>query len=113
MLTGSSLTLGDVATVDGGAATVSSRVSDAEFSSKNELGSFNGSIYTAGDRAGTDEIAIRSRDLDLTGSAQIHVVDTLTSLTVSRASSTSPPHRPHAGGRGERPAGRLRLLLVP
>ena len=90
VLTGSSLTLGDVAAVDGGAATVSSRVSDAEFSSKNELGSFNGSIYTAGDRAGTDEIAIRSRDLDLTGSAQIHVVDTLTSLTVSRAGSTSP-----------------------
>ena len=89
-LTGSSLTLGDVAAVDNGGVTVSRRVSDAEFSSKDELGSFNGSIYTAGDRAGTDEIAIRSRDLDLKGSAQIHVVDTLTSLTISRAGSTSP-----------------------
>lgn len=90
VLTSSSLTLGDVAAVDNGGATVSRRVSDAEFSSRDELGSFNGSIYTAGDRAGTDEIAIRSRDLDLKGSAQIHVVDALTSLTVSRAGSTSP-----------------------
>lgn len=90
VLTGSSLPLGDVAAVDSGAATVSSRVSDAEFSSQNGLGSFNGSIYTAGDRAGTDEIAIRSRDMDLKGSAQIHVVDALTSLTVSKAGGTSP-----------------------
>ena len=90
VLTGSALTLGDVAAVDNGGATVSRRVSDAEFSSKDELGSFNGSIYTAGDKAGTDEIAIRSRGLDLKGSAQIHVVDTLTSLTISRAGSTSP-----------------------
>lgn len=90
VLTGSSLPLGNVAAVDSGAATVSSRVSDAEFSSQNGLGSFNGSIYTAGDRAGTDEIAIRSRDMDLKGSAQIHVVDALTSLTVSKAGGTSP-----------------------
>ena len=51
VLAGSSVTLGDVAALDGSASTVSSRVSDAVFTSEDGLGSFNGGVYTAGTRA--------------------------------------------------------------
>ncbi len=90
VLAGSSVTLGEVSALDQAAATVKSRVSDVEFTSEDELGTFNGGVYTAGMRPGTDTIKLRSRDLDVTGTAQIHVVDSLTELTVTRTGSTAP-----------------------
>ena len=45
-------------------------------------------IYTAGSDAGTDTLELWSPDLDVEGTAQIHVVDHLTGLTVSRENST-------------------------
>ena len=89
VLAGSSVTLGDVAALDGSASTVSSRVSDAVFTSEDGLGSFNGGVYTAGTRAGTDTISIESPSLGISGTAQIHVVTALSDLTVTRAGSSS------------------------
>ena len=89
VLSGSSVTLGDVAALDQGADTVSSRVSDAVFTSTTGLGSFNGGVYTAGNTAGTDTIRIDSPSLGISGSAQIHVVNSLSDLTVTRAGSNA------------------------
>lgn len=89
VLAGSSVTLGDVVSVNDGAKTVNSRVSDAQFTSGSGLGTFNGSVYTAGSTAGTDTIEIYSPSLGLTGTAQIHVVSALSQLTVTKAGSSS------------------------
>ena len=89
VLAGSSVTLGDVAALDGSASTVSSRVSDAVFTSEDGLGSFNGGVYTAGSQAGTDTISIESPSLGISGTAQIHVVTALSDLTVTREGSSS------------------------
>lgn len=89
VLAGSSVTLGDVVSVNDGAKTVDSRVSDAQFTSGSGLGSFNGSVYTAGAKGGTDTIQIYSPSLGLSGTAQIHVVTALSQLSVTKAGSTS------------------------
>ena len=105
MLTGSSLPLGDVAAVDSGAATVSSRVSDAGVLPPRTGWAPSTAASTP---PGTGRGPMRSPSApgtwDLKGSAQIHVVDALTSLTVSKAGGTS-PHLSLAEGWGERPAG--------
>ena len=64
-------------------------MSDAVFTSEDGLGSFNGGVYTAGTRAGTDTISIESPSLGISGTAQIHVVTALSDLTVTRAGSSS------------------------
>lgn len=89
VLAGSSVTLGDVVSVNSGAKTVDSRVSDAQFTSGSGLGSFNGGVYTAGSKGGTDTIQIYSPSLGLSGTAQIHVVTALSQLTVTKAGSSS------------------------
>lgn len=89
VLAGSSVTLGDVVSVNDGAKTVNSRVSDAQFTSGSGLGSFNGSVYTAGAKGGTDTIEIYSPSLGLSGTAQIHVVTALSQLNVTKAGSSS------------------------
>lgn len=89
VLAGSSVTLGDVVSVNDGAKTVDSRVADAQFTSGSGLGSFNGSVYTAGTKGGTDTIQIYSPSLGLSGTAQIHVVTALSQLTVTKAGSSS------------------------
>lgn len=89
VLAGSSVTLGDVVALDQGASTVENRVSDVTFSSANGLGTFNGGVYTAGTRAGTDTITLYSPSLDLSGTAQVHVVDSLSDLTVTRTGSNA------------------------
>ena len=89
VLAGSSVTLGDVVSVNDGAKTVNSRVSDAQFTSGSGLGSFNGSVYTAGAKGGTDTIQIYSPSLGLSGTAQIHVVTALSQLHVTKAGSSS------------------------
>ena len=75
--------------VNDGAKTVNSRVSDAQFTSGSGLGSFNGSVYTAGAKGGTDTIEIYSPSLGLSGTAQIHVVTALSQLNVTKAGSSS------------------------
>lgn len=89
VLAGSSVTLGDVVSMNDGVKTVDSRVSDAQFISGSGLGSFNGSVYTAGTTGGTDTIQIYSPSLGLWGTAQIHVVTALSQLTVTKAGSSS------------------------
>ena len=89
VLAGSSVTLGSVVSVNAGLETVSSRVSDAAFTSVGDLGSFDGGVYTAGTTPGTDTISITSSSLGLSGTAQIHVVSSLSSLSVTRAGSTA------------------------
>lgn len=89
VLAGSSVTLGDVVSINDGVKTVNSRVSDAQFTSKNGLGAFNGSVYTAGAKGGTDTIEIYSPSLGLYGTAQIHVVTALSQLNVTKAGSSS------------------------
>lgn len=89
VLAGSSVTLGDVVSINDGAKTVNTRVSDAQFTSGSGLGSFNGSVYTAGSKAGTDTIQLYSPSLGLSGTAQVHVVTALSQLTVTKAGSSS------------------------
>ena len=89
VLSGSSVTLGDVVSVNDGARTVDSRVSDAQFTSGSGLGSFNGSVYTAGGTGGTDTIQIYSPSLGLSGTAQVHVVTALSQLHITKSGSSS------------------------
>ena len=63
---------------------------DLTITSREDLGEVEGGVYTAGDRAGTDTLRLRSRDLDVEGEAQIHVVDHLTELVISKEGSASP-----------------------
>ena len=89
VLASSSLTLGSVTALDGGADTVDFRVADAAFTSQAGLGSFDGGVYTAGSTPGTDSISITSPSLGVSGSAQIHVVTSLTGLTVTKTGSSA------------------------
>ena len=89
VLAGSSVTLGDVAALDQSGTTVTSRVTDVEFTSDTGLGTFNGGVYTAGSTSGTDTIQIYSPSLDVEGTAQIHVVSSLSDLTVTRSGSNT------------------------
>ena len=90
VLAGSSVTLGNVVSVDGGLEPVHSRVADATFVSEGGLGSFDGGVYTAGSNPGTDTISITSESLGLSGTAQIHVVSSLSQLNVTQAGSNTP-----------------------
>lgn len=87
---GSSLALPKAAALDNGLNILAPAVSDLTVTSRYDLGMVQNGIYTAGSQTGTDTLRLRSRQLDITGSAQIHVVDTLTALTISRAGSTAP-----------------------
>lgn len=89
VLAGSSVTLGNVVSVNAGLETVDGRVTDAVFTSGSGLGSLDGGVYTAGATPGTDTISITSPSLGLSGTAQIHVVSSLSSLSVTRAGSST------------------------
>lgn len=88
VLTGTSLTLPSVTALDNGLNLVEADLEELTFTSLEDLGTIEDGIYTAGSRAGTDIIRIRTRDRSLEGTAQIHVVDSLTSLTVSQKGSS-------------------------
>ncbi len=90
VLTGSSLPLPQAVAVDQGLNPVSTRLDDLRFRSEHELGEIEDGLYIAGDIPGTDTILCYDRHEDLEGTAQIHVVDQLTSFTVSKAGSSSP-----------------------
>ena len=88
VLTGTSLTLPSVTALDNGLNLVEADLEELTFTSLEDLGTIEEGIYTAGSRASTDTIRIRTRDRSLEGTAQIHVVDSLTSLTVSQQGSS-------------------------
>ena len=86
-LAGSSLLLPQVTAVDEGLGPVSADLTDLTYTSLNGLGTVTGRSYTAGQTAGTDNVLISASDL--TGSFQVHVVNQLTGLKVTRAGSGS------------------------
>lgn len=88
VLAGTSLTLPSVAALDNGLNPVKADLEELTFTSLEDLGVIEDGVYTAGNRAGTDTILITSEDEQLEGTAQIHVVSSLTSFTVSKKGST-------------------------
>ncbi len=89
VLAGSSVTLPQSVVLDNGLTVLSKDLSDLTVTSQEDLGEVRDGVYTAGNRAGTDTLYLRSRDLGVTGTAQIHVVNALTSLVLSQKGSTS------------------------
>ena len=90
VLTGSSVTLPEAIAVDSGLNPLDEEIDDLKITSKEELGDIEDGVYTAGDRAGTDILKLYLPGSGCgKGTAQIHVVDTLTSLTISKQGSTS------------------------
>ena len=89
VLTGSSVTLPDTVVLDSGLNLLDEDPGNVRITSEEDLGEIQDGVYTAGDKAGTDTLQLVSRDLDVEGTAQIHVVDTLTGLTISREGSTA------------------------
>lgn len=87
VLAGSSVTLGQAAVLDSAAVPLDTQVSDLTFRSQTGLGSFDGAVYTAGTKTGTDTILLSSSALGIQGTAQIHVVDRLTEMSVTDAST--------------------------
>ena len=90
VLAGSSLTLPDAVVIDSGLNVLDTEVEDLEITSEEGLGEIADGVYTAGSQAGTDTLYLYSEDLDIEGTAQIHVVDTLTSLTIFRQGESGP-----------------------
>ena len=88
VLTGSSVTLPQAATMDEVLNPVSANLRDLTYTSLDRLGTVEGSVYTAGWKAGTDELLLTAGRLE--GYAQIHVVDQLTEFSVTRAGSSTP-----------------------
>ncbi|MCI8422488.1 MAG: SH3 domain-containing protein [Lawsonibacter sp.] len=88
ILTGSSLTLPKAVVLDSGLNRLDASLSDLSISAA--LGSVEDGIYTAGSKAGTDALQLYSPRLDLEDTVPLHVVDRLTSLTISREGSTAP-----------------------
>lgn len=89
VLAGSSLTLPGAVALDSTSNPLDNAVEDLTYRSQEGLGTIEDGVYTAGSTPGTDTILLRSRGLGIQGTAQIHVVDSLTSLTVTRAGQTT------------------------
>ena len=90
VLTGSSLTLPETLVLDNGLNLLEEVPSDLTIISVNRLGEVEEGIYTAGDTAGTDILKLHSNRLGIEGYVPLHVVDTLTELTVTQADSEEP-----------------------
>lgn len=87
VLTGTSVDLGETAVLDSGLNILRDDPGEVEISSLDDLGRVEDNIYTAGSDAGTDTGALVPGS-GCGGHRQIHVVDHLTGLTVSRENST-------------------------
>lgn len=87
VLAGSSLTLSQPKAVDAGLNLVPANLDRLTYTSRNGLGTVSGNVYTAGSNRGTDTLRFTAGSLE--GSAQIHVVNSLTEFKVTRAGSTS------------------------
>ncbi len=86
-LIGSTLSLPKATAIDSGLNPVSSSLATLTYSSLNGLGTISGSSYTAGWNPGTDTVRFSSNGLE--GTAQIHLVNALSSLKISRSGSSS------------------------
>lgn len=84
VLTGSTVDLGEAVLMDSGLNLVNRSAQDVTMRSQTGLGTVNGTLYTAGNRPGTDTISLYSPSTGASGTAQVHVVDQLTELTVQR-----------------------------
>ena len=83
VLTGSSLVLPEAIVLDSGLNILDEELDDLTITSRTGLGEIEDGIYTAGANKGTDQLRLRSRDLDITGEADIHVVEELSELTIT------------------------------
>lgn len=93
VLTGTSVNLGEAVVLDDGLNPLpeeTEELDDLTIRSQEDLGEVEDNIYTAGDKAGTDTLKLSSRDLHIKGTAQIHVVDELTELTITKEGSSTP-----------------------
>ncbi len=87
VLTGSRVDLSEIVALDRGLNLVSADLSGLTTTSSSNFGTVSGSAYTAGEQSGTDQLQFYTPDQTLQGTAQIHVVNTLTSLTISQKGS--------------------------
>ena len=85
-LAGSTLTLPETVVLDSGLNVLPAQPYDL-LTASSGLGSVLDGVYTAGPQAGTDTLTLSSPLLGVMGSGQIHVVEALTSLTVSSGGS--------------------------
>lgn len=88
VLAGTSVTLPKTVVLDSGLNILSQTADDVTVTSQG-LGTIENGVYTAGTQAGTDNLTLKSESLGVEGTAQIHVVSSLTSLTVSKQGSSS------------------------
>lgn len=86
---GSSVALPETVVLDNRLNVLDETLTDLTITSRSGLGDIEEGVYLAGSRTGTDTLRLRSRGLGADGTAQIHVVDTLTSLQVSKAGETA------------------------
>ena len=84
VIKGGSVTLSDAVAVNDVGITLSDTPDDITYTS-NSLGSMQDKLYTAGNTSGTDIISLSSENWNTTGTAQVHVVNSLTNLTITRA----------------------------
>ena len=83
VLAGSSLTLPETVVLDSGLNILDEELDDLTVTSRTGLGEIEDGVYTAGDDEGTDRLRLRSRELDITGEAELHVVEELSTLTIT------------------------------
>lgn len=87
LLAGTSLTLPEAVATDEYLNPVYADLRDLEYESMDRLGTVYDNVYTAGWQAGTDNLRLTSGRLE--GYAQVHVVDRLTELKITRSGSTA------------------------
>lgn len=87
VLAGSSLTLEQPKALDRDLSLTGADPGTVTYDSRNKLGTLQGGVYTAGGAAGTDVLSMTAGTL--TGELQLHVVDQLTELSITRAGSSS------------------------
>ncbi len=88
VLTGSSVHLPKVLVMDSGMNVVNVPLIALNATSGQNLGTIDNEVYHAGTVAGTDTVCLNDWNLNLYGEGQIHVVDALSSLTISRQGSS-------------------------
>jgi hypothetical protein len=88
-LTGSSITLPTTAVLDRGLNVLSQTPSDLTITPQYGLGTVENGVFTAGNRVGTEQLQLSSQGLQVSGTAQIHVVDRLTDLKISKQGETT------------------------
>ncbi len=88
VLAGSTLTLPETAVLDSGLNVLPTQAYDL-IAYSTGLGSVAGNVYNAGLQAGMDTLSLASPVLGITGTANIHIVPSLTGLTISRQGSST------------------------